>query len=373
MKTRLSADTSFRTLVGQGDRNSMISIKRFLDRHHDGPGPHTPAGAEDVVAALTQMGHLLLGAIATNMVLGNEIDLMALRKTMNGLARQMAGPQTALNVLSISSDAIEGLETYCLNTTEYLREQNLERQSMVAMLTETVTDLSGQTDASVVRLHAIEKQVERASELGDIRALRADLGKSLLALREAAALQRRSSTATVERLQGQIEVAQTRIPEDPKPSGYTLADIDLIPEPSEDTVESLSAAYVAAFRLQRAEHVASRFGEPVKRQMQSMVAAQLKAVLGPTDRLLRWKGTSFVMFINSTAPLKEIRARLQKAVAATSEQYVEAGGKTALLAVGVDWVIFPQADHQSLSAVFIEVDTFLANAQPTPSRVMARR
>ena len=82
-----------------------------------------------------------------------------------------------------------------------------------------MADISGQTDASVARLQAIEKQVERASELDDIRALRASLGESLQALREAAAQQRSHSAATVERLRGQIAMARKSTPDDPEAPG----------------------------------------------------------------------------------------------------------------------------------------------------------
>ena len=100
---------------------------------------------------------------------------------------------------------------------------------MIAMLADTVAELSGHTDASVAGLQMIEKQIERASELDDIRALRANLQESLLALRDAAAQQRSSSVATVARLQGQIAMARSRIPEDPKPLSAGYDDLDLIP------------------------------------------------------------------------------------------------------------------------------------------------
>ena len=142
--------------------------------------------------------------------------------------------------------------------------------------------------------------MERASEIDDMRTLRANLATSLQSLRDAAAQQRSSAVATVARLQSQIALAQSRIPEDLKASVTSHPDIDVIPEASDEPVESLPASYVAAFKLQRAEHVANRFGEAAKTQMLSLIAAQLKTLLGPNDRLLRWKGTSFVMFINST-------------------------------------------------------------------------
>jgi GGDEF domain-containing protein len=334
----------------------MISIKHFMEQRRNRSMP-----APDVGGALTQMVHILLDAMATHVVRGNEADFRSLRRTLNGLARQMEAPQPALTLLGISSDAVEALETYCQRTGEHLREKHEERQSMIAMLTGTVAELCGQTEASVARLQAIEKQVERASELDDIRVLRARLGDSLQALREAAAQQRSSSAATAERLQGQIAMTQRRTPEDPGHSFVSQADIDLIPEVSDEPVDPLPASYVAAFRLQRAEHIANRFGETVKHQMLRTIATRLKAVLGPNDRLLRWKGTSFVMFVNSTSAIQEIRARLTYAVASIHEQFVEVGTKSALLSVDVDWVVFSQSSCSSLDAVFTEVDAFLAN------------
>jgi GGDEF domain-containing protein len=124
---------------------------------------------------------------------------------------------------------------------------------------------------------------------------------------------------------------------------------------------------VAAFRLQRAEHIANRFGEVVKHQMLSMIGAQLKTVLGPSDRLLRWKGTAFVMFINSTDTIQEVRSQLSRVVVAAGQQYVEVGRTSALLSIGVDWILFPQAGRPSLQAVFTEVDAFLANTRPETS------
>ena len=346
----------------------MISIKRFLEQRRQASGPEP-----DMVEALMQMGRLLLDTIATRMVHGNESDFKVFSRTLQKLVRQMEGPQSAMSLLGISSDAVEAFEAHCQRTTEYFREQNEERQSMVAMLTDTVADLSGQTDASVARLQAIEQQLAQASELEDIRALRVRLRESLLALREAAAQERDTSVATLKRLQGQIETSRRGVPGEPEHSRANYADIDLTPEPSQGPLEFIPTAYVAAFRLQRAEHIASRFGEAVKLQMLSMIGAQLKTLLGPTDRLLRWKGTSFVMFIYSTDAIKEVRGQISEIIAATGQHYIEVGRKSALLSVGVDWILFPQSDRPSLEAVFTEVDAFLSNTRAESSPIVTQR
>ena len=150
------------------------------------------------------MCRLLLDGIATHLIRGREVDWKSLGRTVKGLLRRMDEPPTALGLLGIGSEAVEALETYAQSTERYLREENEQMQTMVAMLTDTVADLSGQTDASVGRLQTIERQIERASGLDDIRSLTASLESCLLAVREAAAEQRSGSAATVRRLQDQI-------------------------------------------------------------------------------------------------------------------------------------------------------------------------
>jgi GGDEF domain-containing protein len=334
----------------------FISIKRFLEQR-SGAGE----AAQDVGEALRQLAHLLLDGMATHVVPGRPADANALRRSLRRLTAQTDEPQSAMDLLGIGSDAVEALENYCQQTTTYLNDGNEQMQSMVAMLTQTVADLSGQTDASVARLQAIEKQVELASGLEDRRALRASLENCLIALREAAAHQRSNSANTVEKLQHQIGKAQQRTANDAKQAGLSDIDIDLRPEPSGDSVESVSTSYVAAFKLQRAEHIEGRFGENAKHQMLALIGKQLKTALGPSDRLLRWKGTSFVMFLNTTETAVQIRGRLGGTVAAIGRQYIEVGRNSAMLSVGIDWIMFPQSQYPSMEAVFTEVDAFLSD------------
>jgi len=341
---------------------TMISIKRFLEQRRV-----VPEVSPDVVEALMQLSRLLLDAMATHTVRGNEADFRTLSRTLKDLERQITGPPSAMTLLGISSAAIEALETYCRQTDSHMREQREQRQCVIAMLTDTVAELSGHTNASLSRLQAIEEQLERTSALDDIRVLRANLADNLLALREAAAQQRSRSLDTIERLQNQIARAREQASETPKQHAESEATPGLIPEASSEPAHSVSNCYVAAFRLQRADHIASRFGERVRHEMLSTIAAQLKSMLGPTDRLLRWKGTSFVMFINSTGSIQDVKASLNETISATGQQYIEVGRKSALLSVGVDWIVFPQAERPSLEEVFAEIDAFLANQiRPSP-------
>jgi GGDEF domain-containing protein len=338
----------------------MISIKRFLEQHrHKDARPD-----DDVLQASLQMGRLLLDAVATHMIPGREADYNAFSTTMSGLGLKMAKPPTAIGMLELSSEAVEAMEVYGELTAEYLRERNEQMHSMVVMLTQTLADVSGQSDASVGRLQALEQEIEHASGLDDIITLRSSLENCLGAVREVAAQQRKGSGSTLERLQEQIDATQRRIDQDRSPvrssPHASNAEIDLVPQVSDEVPEAVDTSYVAVFKLQRADHIGIRFGEVAKHQLLSTVSQTLKSVLGPNDRLLRWKGTSFVMFLNSTATINEVKVLLSEAVARTGQHYIEAGKKSALLSVGIDWIVFSQAQCKSLDAVFAEVDSFLA-------------
>jgi GGDEF domain-containing protein len=349
----------------------MISIKRFLDQRINGPGPE-----RDTFEALRQMGRLLVEGIDAHTVRGQETDFRVLRRALRGLGRQIADPKSAMGLLAASSEVVDALETYCCQTTDYLREEKMQMHSMVVLLTDTVADIPIQTDASVARLQAVEKELELATGLNDIRAVRSNLERCLRALREASAQHRSSSEATASQmdraLQDHLHMAQRRQPNDSQPLNQAAIDL-LEEEAAGETNEPALSSYVAAFKLQRTEQISNRFGPSATHQMLARLGTELKAVLGPDDRLLRWKGSSFVMFLSTTEAIGGIRARLSQAVAKIGMQHVEVGKKSALLAVGVDWTAFPQSEYASLEAALAEVDAFVnSSMQETPSVVTTR-
>jgi GGDEF domain-containing protein len=339
----------------------IISIRRFLDQHGQGP----PAGDGLLSAALQGM-RVLLEGIAAHTTLGRVEAVQSFRRTVCGLSRGIEEPPSAQNLLRIAGEAVESLEKHSRDTGQYFREENEQMQSMVVMLTESVTELWGRQDVSVARLRAIEQRIEHAAGLDDIRALRAELGECLLALREAAAHQRGVAAATARHLEQQVKYNQSLAARGSRLRRGAGGEIDVAPEEGLVPPEPPPSCFVAAFKLRRADHIAARFGEDARQQMLHLVGASLKAVLQPEDRLLRWKGAAFVAFLTSRETLHEIRLRLSDAVMTVGQQHVEVGSKSALLSVAVDWFVFPQSQCPTFDAVFTELDAFLAGSVTAP-------
>jgi len=304
----------------------MVSIRRFMDR---------TAAAGTLHEACTQLRQAVREALEQRRQSGPEFVTREFEGDARELARRLEEDVPPLETVSLAAAALEVLEEQSRHAVGNLREQSGQMQAMVGMLTETVADISGLADASVARLHEIERQIERVTSLENMRELKAALEQCLAAVKEAAVEQRSAAQSAVDRLREQARKAV------------------------EHGAADGPAEYVAAFRLQRSEHILSRFGKATADQMTAMMGEGLKTALGPNDRLTPWKGSCFVMFLHSRESLAGIRRRLTVAVARIGQKYVEVGN-SALLAVGVDWTVFPQAEHASLDAVMREVESFAA-------------
>jgi len=319
-------------------RNAIISIRRFLG---------SPAG-QGLQETRLRLRTLLSEGIDERSRWGPEFATLEFDRNARAVVQRLDAENSPLALADAAAAGLEVFEQQTRQAARHFREQSGHMHSMVAMLTRTVADIAGQSDESVARLRAVERQIERASSLDDMRELKGSLQVCLAAVREAAVQQRNGSQTTVERLRDHVRKAAHPLAE---AAGAGLP-------ANRASREGRGAEYVAAFRLQRADRILTRFGAPTVEQMVAVIGEGLKPALGAHDRLVPWKGSSFVMFLRSPEAVAAIQRRLSAAVARIAQRYVEAGGRSALLAVMADWALFPQAEYPSLDAVLAEVDAF---------------
>lgn len=335
------ADTRLRAAIsGPQPRKAMISIRRLLDLN---PAAEEDADLRDRALRLKT---LLNDALTSWRLLKRDLGSMDFRAGLRRLLNSLEISSSPEELAAIASDALSIAQQYICEEVECSDEHRAHMQSIISLLTRVVGDLTGQTDASVARLQNIERQIQRASAMDDLRPLKARLAECLAAVREAAAEQKRATLATVERLQEHIR----RAPQPP---------VSVAPELPFASAALAAPDYIAAFKLQHAEHIARRFGETARDQMLSIIAAGLESAGGAGDRLMRWKGASFLMFVTSAETRPAVHRRISTAVAKIAQRYVELGKNSALLAVGVEWTLFSRAQFPSLDLGFALVDGFL--------------
>ena len=320
----------------------MISLRRFL---YDGK----QTAAASLREAAAELRRLLTVGVEARGRWGRDLATPEFELTVRELLRALEGVSSALELARVAAAILGALEEHTARAAGYFREQSRQMQSMMGMLTATVADISAQSDGSVSLLQELERKIEHAVSLEDMRSLKESLATCLAAVKEAAIHQKNATAATVERLQEHIK----RAPQPPEAVPRRS------PAENQGRQERTGADYVAAVRLQRAGHIQERFGRDAVEQMLAVVAAGLKTIQGPKDRIMRWKGPSLLLFLNSAENIAAIRHRLAAAAARISQGHIEVGAHAALLAVAVEWILLPQTQYPSLEVVFAEVDSFL--------------
>ena len=271
------------------------------------------------------------------------------------LLRRMAQPLDPFDILEVANQALSALEQNSEVTAERHRQQNEELQAMISMLAETVGGLSVQKSASVSRLQQIERRIEQASLVEDLRSLKASLADCLDAVREACANQQKQSAETIQLVERHLFKAKSRLPVRRKPDsdGIWL----------EAKPEAKPAEYIVVFLLDRETSIATRFGDDVRQSILRFLNQRLKDALLPSDRIVRWKGAAFLASLKRTGSAADIRAELSSVVNIQVPSFVEIGTRSIRLPVSLSWAIFPQSGFSSLDRLFEKVDEFIARTQ----------
>jgi len=330
----------------------FISLKRYL------------SGADyELAESARRMARLLLEAVRLHTVVGDPSEHEKFQKDIARLEAELEKDFVPSQVLVVAGAAAKTLEDYNQRTTRYVRMQSAELQGMLAMLTETVAAISAASERTVTRLHNIEKQLERASMLEDIRSLKARLAECLVSVREEARRQREEMARTVTELRTEIKRAQQRqIPSSaPKPAaapgGLGRAEAE---EALARALEERAHVYAAVFVVERVELVSGRFGAQVGEQLLQFFRHHLAEGLLSSDRVYRWGPSSLLVLMERSCSLDEVREEAHRVASVRLEKTIQIGTRTALLPVASRYAVIPVFQYPSLRLVIEEIEAAVA-------------
>lgn len=336
----------------------MISILKYLY----GPRP------DDLSGALMRMAHLLLEAIRLHAVEGDRVDYEKLQADMQNLERSLGEQPSAAEVLVITGAAIQAMEDYNIRTTRFVRAHGLELQQMVAMLTDTIAKISAGSERSVSNLQNIEKQLERASILEDVRLLKGRLSECLQSLREESARQKEESARGANELRQELERALERR----AAIGARHPKDEVTGLPGRHEAEQCLAAalkgdghtFAAVFVLDRIQLINQRFGYAVGNRILMFFTRYLARGLSPNDRQFRWSGPAILVVLERHGSLDTVRMELARIISARLEKTVQVGNRSVMLHVTATWTVFSVAETASLEGMARKIDAFVSTQAP---------
>jgi diguanylate cyclase (GGDEF)-like protein len=312
---------------------------------------------------------LLLQGIALHAVEGDREDHEKFRRDMQALLDAVGtNPSTAILLVTTGS-ALKTLENYNQSTTRYLRMQGAELQNMIGMLTKTVATLGSGSNRSVTRLREIEGQLEKASEIQDVRMLKLRMEQCLESIRQEAQEQKAESSRIVEGLQNDILQTQERI----HPSLASLPDpVTGLPVRADaETALAKAAAgakqsFVVLLAVDRFDLINGRFGYAAGDEVLRLYLEALRTRLSPADRIFRWNGPAFVVLLERPNRLESVRDQFRSVVPAKMEKTIHASNRTAMVSVSATWTVFSVTPP--VANLIDQLDKFLANRSLQPAK-----
>ncbi len=307
----------------------VISLKRLLADDDEG-------------AAHARAVWVILEAVACHAVEADPGERLTFQTSLRQLVKRMEDSKTSDGTLVLAGEAIHTIETYHRGVQRSIGSQMKELQAIVSLFMRSMLQLSKGSAASAATLRHLERQIENASQAEDLRTIKAQLEQSLATICNEATEQERRS----EQIHGQIRETMSR----PEAAAMSEAVGDLDMATGLPNFESAQTALRAAIAdgtktfavllcVDRVEAINSRFGASVGDRVLMTFGQHLAQRFSQSDRLLRWRGPSFLALIDRKGPETTVRAEVARVASARLEQQIELAGRSVLLPVAASWML----------------------------------
>jgi diguanylate cyclase (GGDEF)-like protein len=307
---------------------------------------------------LLRVIQLLLQGMSLHAVEGSPEDRDRFREAMNSVSQDVEEEHNPKGMLVHAGEAIRALQDYNQRTGEYLGAQAQEMRTIVKMLTSTIGTIAKAGDENVRRLGEIEQQVFSATQIQDVRHVRAKLAECLDQIRRESVRQRDETSKTVDRLSRDMECTW-------KKGAAGDGELDEVTRlPGRSAAEAVLAvacqvekpAFAVVMSMDRIKIYNLRFGPTVGDEVMKHFAEWIGKLLRSEDRLFRWSGPTLVALLPRANRLEIVREELERVIDAGFEYTVQTASRGVLLPVSARWSIFPMMASPQL--LFHKIDSF---------------
>jgi GGDEF domain-containing protein len=271
------------------------------------------------------------------------------------------------DLLVRAGSVLKELEDYNRRVANRYRLESTEYREMVKMLASAIGTVSAASQGSISAMTDIGRRIATASQLEDLRQVKASLSDCLTEIKQEADRQRAESEATVIQLRENLYSAQKRaaavraaLPAR-DPSVDTVTGLPLRPaaeaalaDPGSEKSESFACVMV----LDHLQLLNNRFGREAGDEIMLAFAEKMKQRLGDGDRLFRWSGPVLVGVLINRINLELTRAEMGRQMETKMEHSLETSTRSVLLPISVRWCVFPNINPTRLLSQ--RIDNFAA-------------
>jgi GGDEF domain-containing protein len=313
---------------------------------------------------------LILEAIACHAIETDAPEREEFQIVLRQIAKNIEESTRNATTFVLAGEAIKSIEMYNRGVQRYLHSQVKELQSIVSLFTRSMLHISKGSASSATNLRQIERQIEKAAQIEDLRALKIQLELSLKGICDEATQQEVRGTTIANHIQDTMSR-----PESAAVLAAAVADIDLvtglpsfkmIPPAVAEAIAAGRNSYAVLLCVDRIEIINSRFGSASGDRVLVTLGERLAQRFSGADTLFRWIGPGILAVIERTDSEMAVRDEIARVVSARLEQEIELGGRSVLLPISTSWMLVA-LKGANVEAVFKKLDVFSAAHARTPA------
>ncbi len=331
----------------------MISIASFLKS----------GGAQEAYAILLRVTTLLLEGIAVNAVGSGGPERSLFQTAIRHFAAEIAAEdhKNAGDLLVIIGSAIQCVQEYHANVDRRWEAQTREYQSMLVMLTTAISRMLHGNERAVRNLDAIDKQLQHASQLEDLRSIRTRIEVCLDSVRAEAAdqVERSKLVHGAFKAASAAPVVRTAMEVSGTDPSTGLPGRSAACEALAAAVAAGDSKFAAAIVVERLGAIGNRFGATTADEVLLMVCQTLAQRLGPKDQLFRWSGPGFLAVLHRELDLDAVRAEVTRWSNPRPEYTIEVNDRTILLTPSYSTLVLAAWQAPETESLVSQIDSFV--------------
>jgi GGDEF domain-containing protein len=330
----------------------IISLKKLWDREDPGETPRD--GRED---AMFQAVYLLIEGMGTHALrVGGALDsnLEELPALLSALQPEI----DPLELLAVTTRANEVMETHNHQVAALFRRRVDEFQQMISLMAKTFAATASVQGRAVSTLQEVARKIEDATGFEDVGHLKDALGRCLDAVRAEVEKQKADGARAEREASERIRSMQERL----NRQVVQMGSQDSLLAPARDDApaqEKSSLALVIA--CDGLDSISLRYGEALKHKVLGRIADHIKSNIQPGDRCVRWKGASFVIFMEREGrEIEATRAAVAQHLNSLPEEaYFDLGDRSVMLHMQLHWTVLITNRYTSHKEIFAAIDQFV--------------
>jgi diguanylate cyclase (GGDEF)-like protein len=253
------------------------------------------------------------------------------------------------------------MDEYGQRAARLSKTRSVELENTLAKLAEAVRTLSAENKTAISNLHGIERQLQGASTIEDIRTIKVRLSECLAAVQEESLRQERENARTLLQMQQQLQQSKEWIEQ----SGQTrdpltgLLDSTEAEEALRNALEHGSHAFAALFLVHHLQMINQRFGYAIGDQVVNLYGGHIRQNLKAGDQVFRWRGPCFLGLLGGFRSTAEMRSELHRICSARLEKFFETGTRSALLSISSSWTVFDLRENHTIEDLMRQIVDFV--------------